>query len=118
VCVPLCVSLCVCDFHCFAVVDFNKREEIARIEHSAIEGEHAHLDGLQAARAHGLGISPDGKTVYIGAAGDNATYAVDTVVRPQFPGRPVVSGNGIYRGTILVCPPPVAPTQPTPAQRV
>lgn len=108
------------DFHGFAVVDFNKREEIARIEHPAIEGEHAHLDGLQGAPAHGLGISPDGKTlwstskvyshayvyslpdlkeigrvfvgqhpewitftpdgktVYIGAAGDNATYAVDT----------------------------------------
>jgi len=108
------------NFHGFAVVDFNKREEIARIEHPAVEGEEAHLDGLQAAPAHGLGISPDGKTlwstskvyshayvyslpdlkeigrvfvgqhpewitfapdgktVYIGAAGDNATYAVDT----------------------------------------
>ena len=108
------------DFHGFAVVDFNTREEIKRIEHPAIEGEHAHLDGLQGAPAHGLGISPDGKTlwstskvyshayvyslpdlkeigrvfvgqhpewitftpdgktVYIGAAGDNATYAVDT----------------------------------------
>lgn len=108
------------DFHGFAVVDFDKREEIARVEHPAVEGEHAHLDGLQGAPAHGLGVSPDGKTlwstskvyshayvyslpdlneigrvfvgqhpewitftpdgktVYIGAAGDNATYAVDT----------------------------------------
>lgn len=108
------------DFHGFAVVDFDRREEIARIEHPAVEGEHAHLDGLQAAPAHGLGVSPDGKTlwstskvyshayvyslpdlqeigrvfvgqhpewvtftpdgktVYIGVAGDNATYAVDT----------------------------------------
>jgi len=107
-------------FHGFAVVDFNTREEIARIEHPVIEGEEAHLDGLQGAPAHGLGVSPDGKTLwstskvyshayvyslpdleeigrvfvgqhpewitftpdgktaYIGAAGDNATYAVDT----------------------------------------
>ncbi|MEZ5488922.1 MAG: hypothetical protein R3F50_01225 [Gammaproteobacteria bacterium] len=108
------------DFHGFAVVDFNSRQEVARIEHPPVEGEEAHLDGLQAAPAHGLGVSPDGrtlwstskvyshvyihslpdlkeigrvfvgqhpewvtftpdgKTAYIGAAGDNATYAVDT----------------------------------------
>ncbi|MFM1896270.1 MAG: hypothetical protein RLZZ385_1344 [Pseudomonadota bacterium] len=108
------------DFHGFAAVDFNTREEVARIEHPPVPGEEAHLDGLQAAPAHGLGIPPDGKTLwstskvyshvyihslpdlkeigrvyvgqhpewitftpdgrfaYIGAAGDNATYVVDT----------------------------------------
>jgi len=108
------------DFHGFAIVDFNSRKEVARVEHPEVPGEQAHLDGLQAAPAHGLGISPDGKTLwstskiyshayvhslpdlkeigrvfvgqhpewitftpdgktaYIGAAGDNATYAVDT----------------------------------------
>jgi YVTN family beta-propeller protein len=107
-------------FHGFAVVDFDSREEVARVEHPAIEDEEAHLDGLQGAPAHGLGIPPDGKTLwstskvyshvyihslpdlkeigrvfvgqhpewvtftgdgryaYIGAAGDNATYVVDT----------------------------------------
>jgi YVTN family beta-propeller protein len=106
-------------FHGFAVVDFEKREEIARIEHPPVPGEHAHMDGLQGAPAHGLGVSPDGKTlwstskvyshayvhdtsdfseigrvhvgqhpewvtftpdgkyVYIGAAGDNETHAID-----------------------------------------
>lgn len=52
------------DFHGFAAVDFNSREEVARIEHPAVEGEEAHLDGLQAAPAHGLGVSPDGKTLW------------------------------------------------------
>jgi len=52
------------EFHGFAVVDFDKREEIARIEHPAVEGEIAHLDGLQGAPAHGLGVSPDGKTLW------------------------------------------------------
>ena len=50
-------------FHGFAVVDFEKREEIARIEHPPVPGEHAHTDGLQGAPAHGLGVSPDGKTL-------------------------------------------------------
>ena len=51
-------------FHGFAVVDFDKREEIARIEHPAVPGEYAHADGLQGAPAHGLGVSPDGKTLW------------------------------------------------------
>jgi len=108
-------------FHGFAVVDFDKREEVARIEHPAVPGEEAHLDGLQGAPAHGLAVSPDGKMLwstskvyshvyihslpdlqeigrvfvgqhpewitftpdgkraYIGAAGDNVTYAVDAI---------------------------------------
>ncbi len=108
-------------FHGFAVVDFDKREEVARVEHPAVPGEEAHMDGLQGAPAHGLAVSPDGKTLwstskvyshvyihslpdlneigrvfvgqhpewitftpdgkraYIGAAGDNVTYAVDAV---------------------------------------
>ncbi|MCC7243701.1 MAG: hypothetical protein IT180_17400 [Acidobacteria bacterium] len=107
------------NFHGFAVVDFASGKEITRIEHPPIPGEHAHTDGLQGAPAHGLGVSPDGKTlwstskvyshayvfslpdlkpigtvfvgqhpewltftpdsrfVYIGAAGDNMTYAVN-----------------------------------------
>ena len=107
------------NFHGFAVVDFNKRKEVARVEHPPVPGEYAHTDGLQGAPTHGLGVSPDGKTlwstskvyshayvyslpelkeigrvfvgqhpewvtftpdgkyVYIGAAGDNETHAID-----------------------------------------
>ncbi len=106
-------------FHGFAEVDFASRQEVARIEHPPAKGQEAHYDGLQGAPAHGLGIppngetlwstskvystvyihslpdlneiaqvfvgqhpewvtfTPDGKTAYIGAAGDNVTYAVD-----------------------------------------
>jgi len=108
------------NFHGFAVVDFASGKETARIEHPPIEGEHPHTDGLQGAPAHGLGVSPDGKTlwstskvygyayvhslpdlkeigrvfvgqhpewvtftpdgryVYVAAAGDNMTFAIDT----------------------------------------
>ena len=104
-------------------MDFDKREEVARIEHPPVPGEEAHYDGLQGAPAHGLGVSPDGttlwstskvysavyihslpdleevaqvvvgqhpewvtftpdgKTAYIGTAGDNATVAVDVATR-------------------------------------
>lgn len=106
-------------FHGFAVIDFERRQEIARVEHPPAPGQEAHYDGLQGAPAHGLGVSPDGttlwstskvystvyihslpdleeigqvfvgqhpewvtftpdgKTAYIGAAGDHVTYAVD-----------------------------------------
>ena len=52
------------NFHGFAVVDFATGMETARIEHPAIEGEHPHTDGLQGAPAHGLAVSPDGKTLW------------------------------------------------------
>lgn len=51
-------------FHGFAVVDFAAREEVARIEHPPVVGEEAHYDGLQGAPAHGLAVSPDGKTLW------------------------------------------------------
>ncbi|MBL4820016.1 MAG: YncE family protein [Gammaproteobacteria bacterium] len=105
--------------HGFVAIDFNSHEEVARIEHPAIADHEAHTDGLQGAPAHGIGVAPNGKTiwstskvyshayvyslpdlkeighvyvgqhpewvtftpdsktVYIGAAGENATYAVD-----------------------------------------
>ena len=52
------------NFHGFAVVDFNARKEIARIEHPAIASVHAHYDGLQSAPAHGLGIPANGKQLW------------------------------------------------------
>ena len=52
------------NFHGFAVVDFTKQQEIARIEHPAVEGVEPHFDGLQSAPTHGLAVSPDGKTLW------------------------------------------------------
>ena len=65
------------NFHGFAVVDWATRKEIARIEHPAVPGAERHTDGLQAAPAHGLGVSPDGKYIYVAAAGDNQVFVVD-----------------------------------------
>lgn len=52
------------NFHGFAVVDFAKRQEIARFEHPAVPGAEAHRDGLQAAPAHGLGVPPGRNEVW------------------------------------------------------
>jgi len=52
------------DFHGFAVIDFASRAEVARIEHPPVPRVEAHHDGLQGAPAHGLGVSPDGKTLW------------------------------------------------------
>ncbi len=52
------------DFHGFATVDFASGKETARVEHPAIAGEHPHTDGLQAAPAHGLWVSPDGTRLW------------------------------------------------------
>jgi YVTN family beta-propeller protein len=52
------------NFHGFAVVDFKSRKEVARVEHPPVANVHAHKDGLQGAPAHGLGVSPDGRTLW------------------------------------------------------
>jgi DNA-binding beta-propeller fold protein YncE len=59
----------------FAVVDFAKREEVARITlpdlHTGIE-----LDaGRAAAPSHGIGVSPDGKTLWVTSIPQNAIFA-------------------------------------------
>jgi YVTN family beta-propeller protein len=119
------------NFHGFAAVDFATGQEVARVEHPAIEGEHPHTDGLQGAPAHGLGVSPDGtrlwstskvygyayvhslpdleevgrvfvgqhpewvtftpdgRYVYVAAAGDNMVFAVDTATLKEVARIPV-----------------------------
>ena len=52
------------NFHGFAAVDFSTGREVARIEHPAIAGVQPHLDGLQTAPAHGLGVTPDGRQLW------------------------------------------------------
>ena len=51
-------------FHGFAAVDFATGKEVARVEHPPIPDEHPHTDGLQGAPAHGLLVSPDGRTLW------------------------------------------------------
>jgi YVTN family beta-propeller protein len=52
------------NFHGFVAVDFATGKETHRIEHPPVPGAEAHRDGLQGAPAHGLGVAPDGKTLW------------------------------------------------------
>jgi YVTN family beta-propeller protein len=52
------------DYHGVAVVDFNTRKETTRFAMADITGEQKHTEGLQGAPAHGLGVTPDGKTLF------------------------------------------------------
>jgi DNA-binding beta-propeller fold protein YncE len=59
----------------FAVVDFAKREEVARImlpdRHTGIEVNA----GEAAGPSHGIGVSPDGKTLWVTSIPQNAVFA-------------------------------------------
>ena len=108
------------DYHGFAVVDFDARKEVRRVDMPDDRGRGKAHHGLQGAPAHGLGVTPDGKVlfstskvystmyayslpnleplghvhvgqhpewvtfspdgrhVYVAAAGDNSTTVVDT----------------------------------------
>lgn len=52
------------DFHGFALVDFATRKEIRRVSLPDPVGEHKETQGLQGSPAHGLAITPDGKTLW------------------------------------------------------
>lgn len=52
------------DFHGVAVVDFATHQEVSRFTLPDIANEVKHTEGLQGSPAHGLGVSPDGKTLW------------------------------------------------------
>lgn len=59
----------------FAVIDFAKGEEVARITlpdlHTGVEMDA----GRAAAPSHGIGVSPDGKTLWVTSIPQNAAFA-------------------------------------------
>ncbi|HLY18987.1 MAG TPA: YncE family protein [Bryobacteraceae bacterium] len=53
------------DFHGFAVVGFAARKEIRRFTLPDPAGEKKETQGIQGAPAHGLAVTPDGKTLWV-----------------------------------------------------
>jgi YVTN family beta-propeller protein len=51
-------------FHGFAVVDFAQRREVSRITLPDVPPEKRHLDTLQGSPSHGIGVTPDNKTLW------------------------------------------------------
>jgi YVTN family beta-propeller protein len=63
------------DFNGFAVVDFAGRKEVARIKLPEAKTEFETDDGRGTAPSHGIGVSPDGRTLWVTSIPNNAVYA-------------------------------------------
>ena len=63
------------DFHGFAVVDFATRKETARVTLPDVPPAQRHLDMLQGSPSHGLGVAPDGKTLWLCSKMNSHVYA-------------------------------------------
>jgi YVTN family beta-propeller protein len=59
----------------FAVMDFTKREEVARITLPDLHTGVELTPGEAAGPSHGIGVSPDGKTLWVTSIPQNAIFA-------------------------------------------
>jgi len=88
------------DFNGFAVIDFAARKEVARITLPEASTEFETDEGRASAPSHGIGVAPDGKTLWVTSIPNNAVfvYALDDlrllgqVALPdlRLPGRPPI----------------------------
>ncbi len=63
------------DFNGFAVVDFAARKEVQRIELPKPPTEFETDAGRATAPSHGIGVAPDGKTLWVTSIPNNAVFA-------------------------------------------
>jgi YVTN family beta-propeller protein len=61
-------------FNGFAVVDFAKRAEVARIKLPDQPGGFGIAEGRQGTPSHGIGVAPDGKSLWINSTFANAVF--------------------------------------------
>ena len=61
-------------FHGFAVVDFAKRAEVARIKLPDQPGGFGIAEGRIGTPSHGIGVAPDGKTLWVNSTLANAVF--------------------------------------------
>jgi YVTN family beta-propeller protein len=61
-------------FHGFAVVDFAKRAEVARIKLPDQPAGFGIVEGRTGTPSHGIGVAPDGKSLWVGSTLANALF--------------------------------------------
>src|SRR6266852_3760612 len=61
-------------FHGFAVVDFAKRAEVARIKLPDQRGGFGISEGRRGVPSHGIGVAPDGKSLWVNSTLANAVF--------------------------------------------
>jgi YVTN family beta-propeller protein len=65
----------VTNLHGFAIVDWNGRKEVGRIKLPDLPPAERNNEGIQGAPAHGILISPDGKTLWSTSKFNSTVYA-------------------------------------------
>ena len=63
------------DFNGFAVLDFAARKEVERVQLPLAKGEFESDGGRSTAPSHGIGVTPDGKSLWVTSIPNNAVYA-------------------------------------------
>src|SRR5215472_8585756 len=62
-------------FHGFAVVDFAKRAEVGRVKLPDQPGGFGVAEGRMGTPSHGIGVTPDGKSLWVNSTLANAVFA-------------------------------------------
>ena len=65
----------ISNFHGFYVVDFATRREVQRVTLPELPKEKQNWDTLQGSPSHGIGVAPDGKTLWVASKVNHAVYA-------------------------------------------
>jgi YVTN family beta-propeller protein len=65
----------ISDFHGFAIVDFAERKEVGRVTLPELPPAERHTEMLQGSPAHGIGVAPDGKTLWVNSKMNSHVYA-------------------------------------------
>jgi YVTN family beta-propeller protein len=65
----------ISDFHGFYVVDFTTRKEVRRIALPELPKDQQNWDTLQGSPSHGIGVAPDGKTLWVCSKVNHTVYA-------------------------------------------
>jgi YVTN family beta-propeller protein len=65
----------ISNFHGFYVVDFDERKEVGRVSLPELPREQQNRDMLQGSPSHGIGVAPNGKTLWICSKVNHTVYA-------------------------------------------
>ena len=68
------IFLQLSDFHGFVIVDVATRREVGRVTLPDVPAEQRHTEGLQGSPSHGIGITPDGRTLWVNSKMNSHVY--------------------------------------------
>jgi YVTN family beta-propeller protein len=62
------------DFHGFVTVDWTTRQVVDRVKLPEVPVNERHTEGLQGSPSHGIGVAPDGKTLWVNSKVNSYVY--------------------------------------------